>query len=99
MLADGVRRRGLVGRCARVRVEAIVSRLRQLEPEVLLATAAYEYNGRSIDRSDVAVEVVTGLPTLERIVWVGAPAQLRTSGTRTTGPRSCRKGGVDRRRG
>ncbi|WP_328531313.1 acetoacetate--CoA ligase [Nocardioides sp. NBC_00368] len=52
---------------------AIVSRLQQLQPVVLLATAAYDYNGRSIDRGDVLREVIAGLPDLREIVWVGEP--------------------------
>lgn len=59
---------------------AIVSRLQQLRPVVLLATAAYQYNGRSVDRGDVLREVVTGLTELREIVWVGEPAaQLQTA--------------------
>ena len=53
---------------------AIVSRLQQLKPVVLLATAAYQYNGLSVDRGDVMREVVTGLADLREIVWVGEPA-------------------------
>ena len=59
---------------------AIVSRLQQLKPVVLLATAAYQYNGVSVDRSDVMREVVAGLTDLREIVWVGEPAaRLQTA--------------------
>jgi len=59
---------------------AIVSRLQQLRPVVLLATNAYQYNGRSVDRGDVLREVVAGLTDLRAIVWIGEqPADLRTS--------------------
>ncbi len=57
-------------------VEAIVARLRQLEPKVLLATASYDYNSRVMDRSAVLAEVVSGLPTVERVLWIGTPASV-----------------------
>ena len=59
---------------------AIVSRLQQLRPVVLLATTAYQYNGRSVDRGDVLREVVAGLADLRAIVWIGEqPTGLQTS--------------------
>lgn len=64
-------------------VEAIVARLRQLEPKVLLATASYDYNGRVTDRTAVLAEVVSGLPTVEHVVWIGTPATLAGSPVET----------------
>ncbi|WP_141202730.1 acetoacetate--CoA ligase [Streptomyces griseorubiginosus] len=53
---------------------AIVSRLRQLEPTVLLAMARYDHGGKRIDRSGVLAEVVAELPSLRDVVWVTPPA-------------------------
>ncbi|WP_165824589.1 acetoacetate--CoA ligase [Micromonospora globispora] len=64
-------------------VEAIVARLRQLEPKVLLATAAYDYNGRVVDRSGVLADVVADLPSVKRVVWVGSTAALPGSSVQT----------------
>ncbi|KQU38450.1 hypothetical protein ASG69_15170 [Rhodococcus sp. Leaf225] len=51
--------------------EAIVSRLRQLDPVVLLATTGYDYGGVRRDRESVVLEVVGAIPSLREIVWVG----------------------------
>lgn len=63
--------------------EAIVARLRQLEPKVLIATAAYDYNGRVLDRGGVLRGVLAELASAEHVVWVGdapgdvpSPAQI-----------------------
>lgn len=52
-------------------VEAIVSRLGQLEPVVLFATTGYDYGGKRRDREGVIVDVARGIPSLREIVWVG----------------------------
>ena len=52
--------------------EAIVARLRQLAPKVLIATAAYDYSGRVFDRRGVLAEAFAGLTTVQHLVWVGA---------------------------
>lgn len=57
-------------------VEAIVARVQQLEPKVLVATAAYDYNGRSVDRGAVLSEVISGLSSTEHVVWVGDPVTV-----------------------
>ena len=60
--------------------EAIVARLRQLAPKVLIATAAYGYGGRVLDRSAVLADVLAGLTTVEHLVWVGAvPSAVPTA--------------------
>lgn len=52
--------------------QAIVARLQQLAPKVLITTTAYDYSGRVYDRSGVVAEVLAGLTTVEHVVWVGA---------------------------
>ena len=60
--------------------EAIVARLQQLAPKVLIATTAYDYNGRVFDRSGVVAEVLARLATIEHVVRVGAvPAPVQTA--------------------
>lgn len=63
-------------------VEAIIARLRQLEPKVLLATSAYDYNGRVVDRGAVLAEVVADLTAVQHVVWVGDPVAVPGSSAR-----------------
>ena len=46
---------------------AIVSRLAQLEPAVLIAASGYDYGGRRIDRTAVLAEVLGALPGLRQL--------------------------------
>ncbi len=50
--------------------EGTTARLAQLEPTVLIATDGYHWNGRTIDRRDVAVDLAASLPTLRQVVQV-----------------------------
>ena len=50
---------------------AILDRLGQLEPAVLLAVTSYVWHGRPIDRSEVSDDVVAGLPSLRVTVVDG----------------------------
>ena len=52
---------------------AIVSRLAQLDPAVLIAANGYDYAGRRIDRTDVLAEVLGALPALRQLIWVDQP--------------------------
>ena len=66
-------------------VSAIVSRIRQLKPVVLLATAGYDHSGCWIDRTDVLGEVLDALPTLRQVVWVTPPTRsLESPGAQST---------------
>lgn len=65
-------------------VEAIVARLHQLEPVVVIATATYDYNGKVVDRREVLAEVLAALPTVGHVIWVGetrvqAPSWMSSS--------------------
>ena len=59
--------------------EAIVARLRQLAPKVLIAAASYDYSGRVHDRGRVLGDVLAGLTTVEHVVWVGTAAAAPTT--------------------
>lgn len=48
--------------------DAVVDRLAQIEPTVLLATAGYRYGGRDIDRTNEATTIASRLPTLRHLV-------------------------------
>ncbi len=47
---------------------AVVDRFRQIEPKVLFAVDGYRYGGKPYDRRAVVAEIVTALPSLERVV-------------------------------
>lgn len=49
---------------------AIVSRFAQLEPKVVIAAPGYRLSGKDRDRRPELSEILDGLPTVERIVWV-----------------------------
>jgi acetoacetyl-CoA synthetase len=63
-------------------VRAVVDRLSQVRPRVLIAANGYVYGDRTIDRSQVVEELVRSLPTLTALVVheyigpVGSPAQV-----------------------
>ncbi|SOD91917.1 acetoacetate--CoA ligase [Spirosoma fluviale] len=49
---------------------SIVDRFQQIEPKILIVADGYSYNGRRIDKTDVARELRDELPTLQRVIWV-----------------------------
>ncbi|HET9821587.1 MAG TPA: AMP-binding protein, partial [Burkholderiaceae bacterium] len=53
---------------------AVLDRLRQITPRVLLATTGYRWGGRVHDRRDVVRELLAGLPTLQQWIEVPGPA-------------------------
>jgi acetoacetyl-CoA synthetase len=60
---------------------AVIDRLGQLEPAVLLAVGGYGFRDRQIDRRDELATIRAGLPTLRHVVYVpygpfGAPDAL-----------------------
>lgn len=60
-------------------VDAVVDRLAQIEPVVLLATAGYRYAGRYMDRSEQTDTIASRLPSLRHVVVVG-PDEVRSGG-------------------
>ncbi|MFE2554956.1 acetoacetate--CoA ligase [Streptomyces sp. NPDC059352] len=49
---------------------SVVDRFAQLEPKVLLTVAGYRYGERDVDRRTDVAEIVSRLPTVERVVHV-----------------------------
>jgi acetoacetyl-CoA synthetase len=47
---------------------AVIDRLGQLEPCVLIASDGYVYGRRTVDRTDVVAEIVAALPSLRAVV-------------------------------
>ncbi|KAI5289838.1 hypothetical protein KEM52_000642 [Ascosphaera acerosa] len=54
-------------------VHAVLERLRQVEPAVLFADVASEYNGKVHDARDKVLQVVEQLPSLARVVLFSHP--------------------------
>ena len=52
-------------------VEATLSRLKQVEPKVLLCADGYMYGGKSHEVYDKILELCSGLPSLEMVVLTG----------------------------
>ena len=51
----------------------VLDRLRQIEPKVRFAIDSYSYNGKNHDRSVVVNELLSELPSVERVVQVPGP--------------------------
>ncbi len=50
----------------------VLDRFAQIEPKVLLAAASYQYNGKDHDCLSRLPEIVAGLPTLKKVLLIGA---------------------------
>ena len=48
--------------------ESVVNRFAQIEPKVLFAVDGYSYNGKPYDKTETVNEIVTALPTLEKVI-------------------------------
>ncbi|MFM7495544.1 MAG: acetoacetate--CoA ligase [Candidatus Nanopelagicus sp.] len=48
--------------------DAVLDRFSQIEPKLLLACNSYQYNGKQIDCKDALEKIVSGLPTLEKVL-------------------------------
>lgn len=55
---------------------AIISRFEQLQPKVLIATAKYEWNGKSFDRKETIENVLNAIPSIEHVIMVGKKCEL-----------------------
>ncbi|MGK4219445.1 acetoacetate--CoA ligase [Kocuria sp.] len=60
---------------------AIVSRFSQLAPKVVIAAPGYRLGGRDRDRRSELAEVLSALPTVERILWVTTHTEVETVAT------------------
>jgi acetoacetyl-CoA synthetase len=50
--------------------QAVLDRLQQVEPAVLIAVDGYRHGDRDVDRADAVAEIVAGLPTLAHVIRV-----------------------------
>lgn len=53
---------------------AILDRIGQLDPTVLVAAVGYDWNGRRFDRVENLAETIAGLPSLRHALLTAAPA-------------------------
>lgn len=58
---------------------AVLERLTQIEPAVLLVTDEYRYNGKTIDVADKIQVVLASLPSVKNVVTVGQLQRDRRS--------------------
>jgi acetoacetyl-CoA synthetase len=49
-------------------VESVVDRFAQIEPRILIGVDGYRYNGKSYDKKDIVNEIVSKLPSLEKVI-------------------------------
>jgi len=49
-------------------VESVVDRFSQIEPKVIIAVDGYNYNGKPFDKTDVVKNIVSSLPSLEKVI-------------------------------
>jgi acetoacetyl-CoA synthetase len=48
--------------------ESVVDRFVQIEPKVIIAVDGYFYNGKSYDKTEIVKNIVTSLPSLEKVI-------------------------------
>ena len=48
--------------------ESVVDRFAQIEPKVLIAVDGYNYNGKPYDKTDIVKNIISELPTLEKVI-------------------------------
>jgi len=49
---------------------SVIDRFRQIEPRVMLAVDGYRYGGRDFDRREIVREILSHLPSVEKLVLV-----------------------------
>jgi acetoacetyl-CoA synthetase len=52
----------------------VLDRFEQIRPKVLLVTTNYQYNGKEIDCLEKIAEIVSQLPSLEKVIAIGSAA-------------------------
>ncbi len=51
-------------------VQGVLDRFGQIEPRILITVDGYFYNGKSHDLTDKVTEIMTGLPSVDRVIVV-----------------------------
>jgi acetoacetyl-CoA synthetase len=57
----------------------VLDRFEQIKPKVLLVTTKYKYNGKEIDCLEKIAEIVSQLPTLQKVIAIGGHKSPYTS--------------------
>jgi acetoacetyl-CoA synthetase len=50
--------------------ESVVDRFAQIEPKVLIAVDGYQYGGKPYEKSEVVIDLIQKLPSLEKVIMV-----------------------------
>ena len=59
----------------------VLDRFEQIRPKVLLVTTNYQYNGKKIDCLEKIAEIVSQLPSLEKVIAIGSASSPYVSFT------------------
>ncbi len=51
-------------------VSSVIDRFAQVSPKVLIAVNGYQYGGKVYDQTDVVKEVISALPTVEKVILI-----------------------------
>ncbi len=51
-------------------VSSVIDRFAQVSPKVLIAVNGYQYGGKVYDKTDVVKEVISALPTVEKVILI-----------------------------
>jgi len=49
-------------------VESVVDRFSQIKPKAIIAVDGYHYNGKPFDKTDIVKNIVSSLPSLEKVI-------------------------------
>lgn len=61
-------------------VSVVLDRFKQIEPKLLFAVDSYSYNGKQHDRTDVVTQLISGLPSVAKVVHVSGPLDANRDG-------------------
>ena len=51
-------------------IRTVIDRLSQIEPKLIFVSDGYRFGGKDFDRTQEVQKIVTGLPTLEQVIWL-----------------------------
>lgn len=59
--------------------KTVIDRFFQIEPKILFAADGYHFGGKAVARKDEVQEIVSQLPSLERVIWLPYLNPLNTT--------------------
>ena len=60
--------------------ESVIDRFAQIKPKVFISVDGYYYNGKSYDKTAIAIDIAKSLPTLEKVIVLPYLNKETTSG-------------------